>query len=64
METITKYLTVSHLDIKEFDKAIISRLQEGWKLQGGVSITWVEIPQIGTPPLKATQFAQAMVKEK
>ena len=64
-----QYQLVMADDWVEFDNRMIEAIREGWKPQGGVSVTHYEsvirgFPEDGFPDRKETQFryAQAMVK--
>lgn len=51
-----KYIVIrNHHSLEDFQETINRFLENGWKLQGGVSISVYEYPR--------TAYAQALVKE-
>ena len=48
-----QYMIATAMNAKELTEEVQSRINEGWKLQGGISVT------LATKPV----FAQALIKE-
>ena len=58
-----KYTVIINDDYAEFEQTVNSYLQNGWELQGGVSVVYFEKPiRLGSSPT-AFRYHQAMCKK-
>ncbi len=54
-----KYKVIAGIGVDELEEKVLKFLEAGWKLQGGVFFTVVQLPTRS----EAYYFCQAMIKE-
>jgi hypothetical protein len=60
---VQNYQVIADVNLANLQQRVQDALQQGWQIQGGVSVAVAVTPQgAGTPPQVGELWAQAMVR--